>query len=190
MWRKAEFFRLLGLSFLLPPQFDFDATVTAVEYCTSVPTQPLFLRKKKELVDGEKELNIHRYIPEPSINRATTQSKGSQHCVCQAASVLALSCSVTAWWSVLSSLVPLDLCSWLSDWWFPEHCDVSVTDGFFGSSVRAAAGPVRDSLMVEPCVGHAVAKRPQSRKTVCALQDYADTCVFRQNMPNITQRRR
>lgn len=96
----------LGLSFLLPPQFDFDATVTAVECCTSVPTQPLVLRKKKEIADSEKELNTYRYIPEPSMNRATTQSKGSQHCVCQA-----VSCSVSACWSVLSSLVPLDLCS-------------------------------------------------------------------------------
>lgn len=54
---------------------------------------------------------------------------------------------------------------------------MSVIDGFFDSSVRAAPGPVRDPLTVEPCVGHAVAERPQSRKTVCALQDDAGTCV-------------
>lgn len=159
MWRKAEFFRLLSVSFLLPPQFNFNATVTAFEYGTGRRSHSTSRRwKKKEIVDSEKELNIYIYIyvPEPSVNRATTQSKGSQHCVCQAANVLAVSCScssaVSAWWSVLSSLVPLELCCWLSDWWFPRHCNVSVIDGFFGSSTRAAAGPARDSLMVEPCV--------------------------------------
>lgn len=48
MWRKAEFFRLLSVSFLLPPQFNFNATVTAVEYGTGVPSQHPADEKRKK----------------------------------------------------------------------------------------------------------------------------------------------